>query len=142
MALFKIEKGLANNLATNRPNTNEGWCYFTTDDGKFYIDINTKQNDTSGRILLNAGTADKVTNQLTITQNGSSKKFDGSSPVSVTINANTVGALPNTISAGNENTPIYFSNGTALPCTSLSYLPLSGGTVTGNITAPTFIGDL
>lgn len=39
MALFKIEKGLAANLATNRPNSVEGYCYFTSDDGKFYIDI-------------------------------------------------------------------------------------------------------
>lgn len=41
MALFKIEKGLAANLATNRPNSVEGYCYFTSDDGKFYIDIST-----------------------------------------------------------------------------------------------------
>ena len=41
MALFKIEKGLAANLATNRPNSVEGYCYFTSDDGKFYIDIAT-----------------------------------------------------------------------------------------------------
>lgn len=47
MALFKIYKGLSNNLK-NTPNpqkenvtqlTKEGHCYFTTDDGKFYIDI-------------------------------------------------------------------------------------------------------
>lgn len=41
MALFKIEKGLAANLKTNRPDAVEGYCYFTTDDGKFYIDIAT-----------------------------------------------------------------------------------------------------
>ena len=41
MALFKIEKGLAANLAINRPNSVEGYCYFTSDDGKFYIDIAT-----------------------------------------------------------------------------------------------------
>ena len=39
MALFKIEKGLAANLAVNRPTAVEGYCYFTSDDGKFYIDI-------------------------------------------------------------------------------------------------------
>lgn len=39
MALFKIEKGLAANLAVNRPTSVEGYCYFTSDDGKFYIDI-------------------------------------------------------------------------------------------------------
>jgi hypothetical protein len=41
MALFKIEKGLAANLKTNRPEADEGYCYFTKDDGKFYIDIAT-----------------------------------------------------------------------------------------------------
>lgn len=60
MALFKIEKGLASGLATARPNTNEGWCYFTTDDGKFYIDIATGTG-TSKRVVLNAGAADKLT---------------------------------------------------------------------------------
>ena len=39
MALFKIEKGLAANLSINRPTAVEGYCYFTSDDGKFYIDI-------------------------------------------------------------------------------------------------------
>lgn len=39
MALFKIEKGLAANLKVNRPQAVEGYCYFTSDDGKFYIDI-------------------------------------------------------------------------------------------------------
>ena len=34
MALFKISKGLAANLPTTYK---EGYCYFTTDDGKFYI---------------------------------------------------------------------------------------------------------
>lgn len=58
MALFKIEKGLSTDLATKRPNTNEGWCYFTTDDGKFYIDTNTATGDVSSRIALNAYKAD------------------------------------------------------------------------------------
>ena len=52
MALFKISKGVKANL----PSTyNEGYCYFTTDDGKFYIDTT---NTAAGRVLLNAGTAD------------------------------------------------------------------------------------
>lgn len=38
MALFKISKGLAANLAKNMPNAKEGFAYFTSDDGKFYID--------------------------------------------------------------------------------------------------------
>ena len=55
MALFKIKKGVKANLPTSYV---EGYCYFTTDDGKFYIDTS---NAASGRILLNAGTADKLT---------------------------------------------------------------------------------
>lgn len=65
MALFKIEKGLAANLTANRPNTTEGYCYVTTDDGKFYIDTATAQG-TENRIVLNAGTADKTKGTLTI----------------------------------------------------------------------------
>ena len=63
MALFKIEKGLKDNLALNRPITQEGWCYFTIDDGKFYIDIESeKEVSTSpeSRICLNAARADYV----------------------------------------------------------------------------------
>ena len=55
MALFKIKKGIKANLPTSYV---EGYCYFTTDDGKFYIDTT---NDANGRICLNAGTADKLT---------------------------------------------------------------------------------
>ena len=60
MALFKIEKGLASNLNKYRPNTTEGYCYFTTDDGKFYIDIASGASLTN-RVLLNAGKADALT---------------------------------------------------------------------------------
>ena len=58
--LFKIEKGYATNLAANRPTTNEGWCYFTIDEGKFYIDIATG-SDLTKRVCLNANSADKLT---------------------------------------------------------------------------------
>ena len=60
MALFKIEKGLAASLTTARPTTNEGWCYFTTDDGKFYIDTATG-SDLTKRVCLNACAADRLT---------------------------------------------------------------------------------
>ena len=61
MALFKIEKGLASNLSVNRPDTHEGWCYFTIDEGKMYIDINNgigTSNNPNYRIALNAAKAD------------------------------------------------------------------------------------
>ena len=54
MALFKILKGQSANL----PNTyHEGYCYFTTDTKKFYIDISSV-NDPSSRVELNANIAD------------------------------------------------------------------------------------
>ena len=64
MALFKIEKGLATNLLSNRPNAVEGYCYFTTDDGKFYIDTKTgsltDSNPTGTRVALNANYSSKL----------------------------------------------------------------------------------
>ena len=63
MALFKINKGLAENLAKNMPYAKEGFAYFTKDDGKFYIDIDgdgttTKAEINVNRIPLNAAKAD------------------------------------------------------------------------------------
>lgn len=66
MALFKIEKGLKEKLSVNRPNAIEGYCYFTTDDGKFYIDIAGPEENGSplpakigtNRICLNAARSD------------------------------------------------------------------------------------
>lgn len=66
MALFKIKKGLAKDL----PSTyNEGYCYFTTDDGKFYIDTAGNGNSTGTRVTLNAekATKDASGNVLTTT---------------------------------------------------------------------------
>jgi hypothetical protein len=65
LALFKIEKGLASNLSKNRKTTNEGYCYFTTDDGKFYIDIATG-SDLTKRICLNAYKADQWKDAITV----------------------------------------------------------------------------
>ena len=63
MALFKINKGLATNLAKNMPYAKEGFAYFTKDDGKFYIDIDgdgttTKAEINVNRIPLNAYISD------------------------------------------------------------------------------------
>ena len=67
MALFKIEKGTAANLVANRPNAVEGYAYFTTDDGKFYIDVSggTAESPVSAivgtnRIPLSADRADRI----------------------------------------------------------------------------------
>ena len=87
MALFKIEKGLANNLSKNRPNTVEGYCYVTTDDGKFYIDTATGTG-VSKRIILNAGAADKLSTARKIELTGDatgSVNFDGSKNVQLNV---------------------------------------------------------
>jgi hypothetical protein len=73
LALFKIEKGLKNNLTSNRPDTHEGWCYFTTDEGKMYIDIKDGINTASNseyRIVLNAAKAD-IADRLSVDTIGS-----------------------------------------------------------------------
>ena len=53
-ALFKINKGNSANLPSQYTN---GHCYFTIDEGKLYID--TKDNDATGRIVVNALKADQ-----------------------------------------------------------------------------------
>ena len=59
MALFKISKGQRANL----PNTyTEGWCYLTTDDGKFYIDTAGTGGSTGARMSLNAHYTDGIRN--------------------------------------------------------------------------------
>ena len=54
MAIFKISKGNSVNLPVTYE---EGHIYFTIDNGKLYIDTSNEQ---SGRVLVNAGTADKL----------------------------------------------------------------------------------
>lgn len=79
MALFKISKGQAANL----PNTyHEGYCYFTTDDGKFYIDTSNE-----ARVSLNAHISDgircgyvldsSVENYKDVSAYGVTELFDG-----------------------------------------------------------------
>ena len=62
MALFKTFKGLSSSLMTNKPNAVEGYAYFTTDDGKFYIDIATSETAAIGtnRIPLSADFANRI----------------------------------------------------------------------------------
>ena len=62
MALFKTFKGLSEHLMSGKPNAVEGYAYFTTDDGKFYIDISTANTATIGtnRIPLSADYADRI----------------------------------------------------------------------------------
>ena len=58
MALFKISKGATGNLSNQ--SKVDGYCWFTPDDGKFYIDSTTSGSGTTlQRIPLNAERADK-----------------------------------------------------------------------------------
>ncbi len=57
MALFKISYGLASKLSNQQ--ITEGYCWFTPDDGKFYID----HKDSNGNVVrtpLNAAVASAV----------------------------------------------------------------------------------
>ena len=97
MALFKIEKGLAENLSKNRPNTTEGYCYVTTDDGKFYIDTATSTG-TSNRIVLNAGAADiasKTVGTLSINSYEGEllNEFNGQENITITLPKEKKGSL-------------------------------------------------
>ena len=74
MALFKISKGLKANLPTTY---NEGYCYFTTDDGKMYIDTS---GTSSGRVCLNAAKADTAT-KLSTARTINGINFDGSANI-------------------------------------------------------------
>lgn len=68
MALFKIFKGSSTALGATSATSaaNEGFAYFTPDDGKFYIDIANATTATVGvnRIPLNAYQADLATTSL------------------------------------------------------------------------------
>jgi len=107
MALFKISKGTAANLVANRPYAAEGNAYFTTDDGKFYIDISGDGTTTtavvgSNRIPLNAAAADRLLHSLTIQLNGgvidtgddrNRFLYDGSTTLIVNITPAKIGAV-------------------------------------------------
>ena len=94
MALFKIFKGQSSRL----PSTyNDGYCYVTTDDGKMYIDTTS---DSTGRIVLNAGQADKLSNARKIELTGDaagSVNFDGSQNVELNVTISELDSLQEAI---------------------------------------------
>ena len=98
MALFKILQGVAKNLPSKKT---EGYCYVTTDEGKFYVDITGTK-----RICLNAEEADKFssTREIKLTGNVTgSASSDGESgwsiattiPSGVVTNAMLAGSIAN-----------------------------------------------
>lgn len=56
MALFKVSKGASNGLSNQA--LGDGFCWFTYDDGKFYIDYKDPTDDIVKRKALNANRAD------------------------------------------------------------------------------------
>lgn len=81
MALFKIHKGNSANLANQ--SKVEGYCWFTTDDGKFYIDTSS-----STRVPLNAAKADSAATWTTarnFTIGATARSVKGDAAVSWTV---------------------------------------------------------
>lgn len=83
-------------MASKKPNTVEGYCYFTDDDGKFYIDTATGTG-TSKRVVLNAYKADILRNARSLKVNlesDSAVSFNGSADAT-TIGVSGVLDVPN-----------------------------------------------
>lgn len=107
MALFKISKGTAAQLTTGAKSryAREGSAWFTTDDGRFYIDIAGDGETTAAqigvnRIPLTAAASGSLENMLTLVLgdlvNGTIYTYDGSTPTSITISPSAIGAVDKT----------------------------------------------
>ena len=68
MALFKVSRGNSNNLPT-LTDSGDGYCWFTYDDGKFYIDYQETESGPLKRKALNAVDADTVLQNTTSSTN-------------------------------------------------------------------------
>lgn len=135
MALFKISKGNASDLPSKSLSWGNGYAWFTQDDGKFYIDYYNGDDtqtplDESKKIRqpLNAEYADKL---------GYSTVGSTSQPIYLNNGVPTAiaGALGNDITgnAATATKATQDANGNVITST---YLPLSGGTMTGTLYLP------
>ena len=151
MALFKISKGLKNNL--DKQTMVEGYCWYTTDDSLFYIDSTDNDGNLQRKALnaaqlnpsINAGSGNKpiyIKEGVPI-ECGSSLNVDITGNASTSTIAEqaklayTLGESNGTkYSFGSESLPIYFKNGIPIVCnknnlfSELSYTP---GTNNGTI---------
>ena len=137
MALFKINRG-ANTQRLINPNYSEngenkyiqpkdGYCYFDTTTGLFFIDAENENGEVI-RAPINAAAANKLAAARTISLTGSvtgSGSFDGSGNLSIATTTNhthkyagsssaggsATSAVKLTTSAGSITQPIYFSDG-------------------------------
>ena len=103
MALFKILRGASTDLSSQ--DLHDGYAYFTPDDGRFYIDValdnpplymdmvkksGTVNGETVYRIEVERQAIDEAFDSiqtLTLQHGTSSSSFDGSSDVTIDIQA-------------------------------------------------------
>jgi len=95
LALFKIFGNFTSGNTTLPSTATQGYCYFDKNTGKFYIDTT---NATSGRMILNANKADRLSN--------TSKIGDTNKPVYFTANG-TPTAISYTIAKSVPSTAVF-----------------------------------
>lgn len=135
MALFKISKGNASDLPSKSSSWGNGYAWFTQDDGKFYIDYYNGDDtqtplDESKKIRqpLNAEYADKL-GYSTVGSTAQPIYLNNGIPTAIT------GALGNDIT-GNAATATKATQDASGNVITSTYLPLSGGTMTGTLYLP------
>lgn len=175
MALFKINRG-ANTQRLINPNYSEngenkyiqpkdGYCYFDTSTGLFFIDAENENGEVI-RAPINAAAANKLAAARTISLTGSvtgSGSFDGSGNLSIATTTNhthkyagsssaggsATSAVKLTTSAGSTTQPIYFSDGKPVAITGAIANSTTGNAATatklttsaGSATQPVYFND-
>ena len=131
MALFKIFKGRDfDALSTNRPEAVEGYCYFTTEDQKMYIDIDSGSiaDGIGTRVSLNAthaDTADRLiygngmpigseTKPIWLNADGEPSECDDILAVGISGGLHDVNGTLRKV--GTAEKPIYFEDGLPVEC--------------------------
>jgi hypothetical protein len=137
MALFKIFKGNSSDLGKNGTPTQkatEGFAYFTTDEGKFYIDISgdgtTNAVVGTNRIALNADKADRADNfniAGTLNVVGNTSLHNQSTIDNATIGTLTVTGAANFVQSPTALTPMAGDSSTKLATTEFVSNAISSG---------------
>lgn len=86
MALFKILKGESSRISTDTTPFNEGYAYFTPDDGGFYIDA--KVSDANKRIRINPKARESKSINATLSGEGWIEQSQTVTVTGVTANSN------------------------------------------------------
>lgn len=63
--LFKISHGDSSRISVDTTPLHPGWCWFTTDDGKLYIDSADEDGNDAKRTCVNPGASRSVSGTLT-----------------------------------------------------------------------------